>query len=170
MANSSSKDIIKKILGYLPMTAEMYFLLRQQERPLQSAFSLKGIEKQIPKILSQAQEIGDQYYVTDKKKVFLFGSLHYWIGHASLMGCALALQGHDVTVGFLPYGEWRQSKTNFDLRQQNLYAKRVLNELSPLIKNTSFMRKAPQYRQMSDEILAAVKQVSESDVQNTLRK
>ncbi|MCD4752305.1 MAG: hypothetical protein K8R40_04475 [Anaerolineaceae bacterium] len=169
MGNNSSKEVIKRILGYLPMTAEMYFLLRQQERPLQTAFNIKELERQIPKILSQAEEIGTQFQAPEKKKVFLFASLHYWIEHAALMGATLAIQGHDVTIGFLPYSDWRDAGNTFDVRQQNLYAKKVLNGLSPLMKNVSFMRKAPQYRQMSEDIKEAVKTVSENDVQYTLR-
>jgi len=34
-----------------------------------------------------------------KKKVFLFAALHYWIEHAAVMGITLAGLGHKVTLG-----------------------------------------------------------------------
>ena len=61
------------------------------------------------------------------RKIFLFASLHYWIEHTTLLGLALAAQGHKPILGYLPYGDWQKPINRFDLRRQNLYAQRVLS-------------------------------------------
>ena len=43
------------------------------------------------------------------KKVLIFATLHYWIEHAALLGMALAGLGHEVTLAYLPYANWRKA-------------------------------------------------------------
>ncbi|MFO7709696.1 MAG: hypothetical protein R6V84_16130, partial [Desulfobacterales bacterium] len=88
-----NREAIKKILGYLPMTAEMYYMLRQQGKPLKTRFSLSALEKHLPKIMQEAKDIEPKLPVEERKKIFIFASLHYWIEHAALLGIALAAQG-----------------------------------------------------------------------------
>ena len=57
------------------------------------------------------------------KKVLIFVTLRYWIEHATLMGMALAGLGHEVTLAYLPYPNWRKPLNRFDLRRQNAYAR-----------------------------------------------
>jgi len=42
---TSRKDTVKKVLGELPLTAEVYWLLRQNSHQLPSNFSLKTIRE-----------------------------------------------------------------------------------------------------------------------------
>ena len=42
------KKSVKHILGELPFTAELYWQLRQQGKPLSKSISLKSIEKWLP--------------------------------------------------------------------------------------------------------------------------
>ncbi|MBN2046827.1 MAG: hypothetical protein JW750_03190 [Anaerolineaceae bacterium] len=164
------KDAIKKVLGYLPMTAEMYYILRQQGRPLQSRFSLQQLDKNLPKILNDAEAIRSRFNGREiGKKVFIFATLHYWIEHAALMGISLSALGNDVTLAYLPYSDWRKEMNTFDQRQQNVYARQILTKAEPMIQTVPFLRKAAQYRQLSDEARDAVIEVSQYDVQYTLR-
>lgn len=169
MATTPNKDTIKKLLGYLPMTAEMYYMLRQQGRPLQTRFNLSQLDKHLPKMVQEATDADVKLPETERKKVFIFASLHYWIEHAVVLGVALAAQGHEVTLGYVPYCDWRQEGNQFDLRQQNSYARKVLQKAEPLLKIASFLRKSVQYRQLPDEVLEIVNKVSVFDVQYTIR-
>jgi hypothetical protein len=59
-----------------------------------------------------------------RKKVFIFASLHYWIEQTTITALGLAADNHDVTLGYYPYYDWFTDSTKFDLRRQNIYAKR----------------------------------------------
>ena len=58
--------------------------------------------------------------------MLVFASLHYWIEHAALLGMALSAQGHQVTLGYLPFADWQTPINLFDLKRQNAYARKVL--------------------------------------------
>lgn len=159
------KEALKKILGNVPYTAELYWIFRQQGKPI-SRFSLHHLEKHLPGIMEQAQQL--RLKVNEPgKKVFLFASLHYWIEHTALVGLALASQGHDVTLGYLPFCEWRSPINRFDLRRQNIYAKKILDKASPLIKPISFLSNRAPYMTLSRELEEAVRQISIFDSQYT---
>src|SRR5512142_2481787 len=101
----AGKEVVKQLLGEVPFTAELYWLLRQRGRPLQSRFSLKHLQAELPDLVQQAQALRAEYITNASagRKVFIFATLHYWIEHTALLGIALAAQGHKVTLGYLPY-------------------------------------------------------------------
>ena len=158
------KAAIKKILGNVPYTAELYWLFRQNGKPI-SRFSLQQLEKSLPKILEQVQILRES--AQPGKKIFIFANLHYWIEHASLLGLALASQGHQVTLGYLPFSEWRSSINRFDLRRQNIYARRIFEKASPYLKAVSFLSKRAPYVALNSELEDMVRQISIFDSQYT---
>ncbi|MCE5209273.1 MAG: hypothetical protein LLG42_13300 [Chloroflexi bacterium] len=164
---SASKETVKNILGQIPFTAEVYWLLRQRGKPIQSRFSLKNLNENLPEIVSQATEI--RKTAKTGKKILIFATLHYWIEHAALMGVALAAQGHKVTLGYLPYGDWRKQINLFDLRRQNAYARKVLGIASPLMDAVPFMSSHPAYKPLPEQLQSIAEQVSLYDTQYTLQ-
>ena len=73
----TGKQVVKQLLGQIPFTAELYWLLRQNGRPIHTRFSLKHLQTELPDIVAQAAELRK-----DKgpgRKVFIFATLHYWI-------------------------------------------------------------------------------------------
>ena len=162
-----AKDTIKKFLGEIPFTAELYWLVRQRGRPIQARFSLKHLQAELPAMVAQAQELAKT--APKGKKVFIFATLHYWIEHAALMAVSLAAQGHDVTLAFLPYADWQNDLNRFDLRRQNVYARKVLTLAEPLIKIVSFVNARAPYMPLPDDLTQAVRQVSLYDTQYTLQ-
>jgi hypothetical protein len=66
------------------------------------------------------------------RKLLLFATLHYWVEQAAMVGLALRGLGYDVTVAYLPYGDWRKEINEFDLRRQDL--QKVLAPLNGLVK------------------------------------
>ena len=97
----SGKESVKNVLGQIPYTAELYWLVRQKDKPLKTQFNLKQLEARLPKLVKAVEAL--QPEEAEGKKIFLFATLHYWIEHVTLLGLTLAAQGHDVTVGFMPY-------------------------------------------------------------------
>jgi len=163
----AGKEIVKQLLGEVPFTAELYSLLRQRNKPLQTRFSLRHLQAEFPEMLRQASELRKQ--APAGQKVFIFATLHYWIEHAALLGTALAAQGHKVTLGYLPYAEWKDPINRFDLRRQNMYAQKVLSQASPLIETVSFLTARSLFTRVPDEVMAAVEQVALYDTQYTLQ-
>lgn len=164
----SGKQAVKELLGQIPFTVELYWLLRQRGKPLHSHFSLKHLQEAIPDLMAEATSF--QQNAPAGKKVFIFATLHYWIEHSALMGASLAAQGHKVTFGFLPYSDWQKPINRFDLRRQNVYAKRVLKDLDPLMESISFLDLARiPFTPLPQEMMDAVHQVTNYDAQYTLQ-
>ncbi len=163
----SGKDTIKRILGNIPFTAELYYLVRQRGKPLRTRFSLRNLQAHLPQITAQAAELRQK--VPAGKKIFIFATLHYWIEHAALVGMALSAQGHKVTLGYLPYADWQNDINRFDLRRQNAYARKVLEEARPLMDSISFVSVRAPYTPLPADVAAAVQEVSTFDSQYTLQ-
>jgi hypothetical protein len=169
-----SKQAFKNILGQIPLTAEAYWYLRQPGKPITPEFTLDQLEQSIPIWREQiitAQSNPSINLATQKnqpKRVFIFGTLRYWIEHASLLGMALAGFGHSVTFSYLPYARWQMPIDSFNLRRQNLYAEGVLSKASPLIKVVPLLNHG-NGRRVPSELLPAVELVSLRDTQYTLQ-
>ncbi len=163
----AGKEVVKQLLGEVPFTAELYWLIRQRGKPLQSRFSLRHLQAELPDMVRQAEALRKGQ--TTGRKVFIFATLHYWIEHAALLGTALAAQGHKVTLGYLPYAEWQSPINRFDLRRQNAYASKVLSQASPVIEAVSFLTTRSMFTRVPDEVVEDVRQVTLYDTQYTLQ-
>ena len=163
---SSGKEAIKLILGEVPLTAELYWLVRQRGRPIQSRFSLRRLQSTLPAAVEQALRFARS--ASKGKRVFVFATLHYWIEHAAMLSAALAGLGHEVTLGFLPYAEWQTPINRFDLRRQNIYAKRVLAQAAPLYQAVSLLD-VSRAATLPPELASLIDQVTIYDTQYTLQ-
>ncbi len=129
------KSDIKNILGKIPLMAEAYWYIRTPGKPLTADFSLRRMEKLLPTWRQQAETaLGSHSETTPAKRIFIFGTLRYWIEHAALLSTALAGQGHRVTFSYLPYARWQRPMERFNLRRHNLYAYKLLQQLEPLVQ------------------------------------
>lgn len=162
------KKVIKQLLGEIPFTVELYWLLKHNKQTLKSHFQIKNLQMTLPEACGQVKPYVKK--AKTGKKVFIFATLHYWIEHATMLGLALAGQGHQVTLAYLPYAEWHKSISKFDLRRQNIYARQVLQEAAPYIKTVSFLDFHPFFPTLPQELSQAVKQVTEYDTQYTLQR
>jgi hypothetical protein len=160
----SGRDSVKNVLGQIPYTAELYWLVRQKDKPLQSQFNLKQLNARLPQLVKDVQTLRGEN--ATRKKIFLFATLHYWIEHVTLLGLTLAAQGHDVTVGFMPYANWQEEINKFDLRRQNLYALEVLKKAEKVIGVTSLMNERA-FISLDEDVQQRIEQVSMYDTQYT---
>ncbi len=145
------KKLFKQVLGGIPLTVELYWLLQQRDEPLRSRFTLKNLQMNLPDACLQVKPFAQK--ASAGKKVFIFATLHFWIEHATLLGLALAGKGHRVTLAYLPIGEWHKPITKFDLRRQNLYARQVLQEAAPYLKTVSFLDIHPIFQSLPQELI-----------------
>ncbi len=162
-----SKAAAKRLLGEIPLTAELYWHLRESGKPPRTGFSLEELKKRLPEIVAQAKQasIG----APAGKRVLIFGSLHYWIAHNTLLGLALAGLGHSVTQAYLPYGNFRQPINQFDLRRQNVYTQSVLDIASPVIKAISFQDGQAGSAYLPAQLQESLREISRKDAQYILQ-
>ena len=127
---------MKQVLGELPFTAEVYWRCASRASRLAKSFSLRKLERSLPDWCAQALAAASQPRQADEpgQRILIFATLRYWIEHAALLGVALAGLGHQVTLAYLPYANWRKPLNRFDLRRQNAYAGSVLQQAHPLIQ------------------------------------
>ncbi len=161
----ASKKAIKEILGDLPYTAEVYWRLRQPGKPVSDKFTLSQLQKTLPAWRSQAE--ASPFLLQPGKQVLIFGTLRYWLEHTTLLGLALAGQGHTVSLAYLPYGTWQKSMSHFDLRRQNVYTQEVLKLTGPLLKIVPFLNTKPE--PLPAGLDQAIQQLSLRDTQYTLQ-
>ena len=167
MKRTFSKDSIKEFLGELPMVPEFYWSFRQPGRPITAKFDLKRLQETLPEWIEQAQNASKT--VKQPKNVLVFATLRYWVEYAAAMAIAIAGQGHQTTLAFLPFAAWQQAMTRFDQRRQNAYALNVFEPLKPLVKVVSFMnprRNSPPLPAGLDKL---IREVALKDTQYTLQ-
>ena len=110
----SAKGAIKEMLGELPLTAELYWLVRQRGK-VAGDMSLKKLAASLPEW--RRQVAASPYLKQPGKRILLFTTLRYWTHYAALLGLGLAGLGHKVSLAYLPYGNWRVNTPRFDLRR-----------------------------------------------------
>ena len=161
------KNLIKDLLGELPYTAEMYWLLRHRDKKIRSRFDLELLSSRLPEMVAQVSP--HAALAQPGKKVFFFASLHFWIRHAAATSLALRGLGYDVTLGYLSYSDYAKPISRFDLRRHDLYARDVLQKAHPLLKTVSFldMKRAARF---PAELVNSVEQVTVLDTQYTLQR
>jgi hypothetical protein len=149
------------------LTAELYWLIRHWDRTINSRFSLEELDKNIPDIMTYLEK--NRQSIDNSKEILIFASLHYWIEHAAIVGLTLSGMGHRVNLGFLPYHDWQNPISHFDLRRQNLYAQGVLKKLSPIVNAFSLLAVHAGYKMLPKELQHRVEQVTNHDAQYTLQ-
>ena len=129
---------LKDILGKIPYSADLYDALKR-ERP-QTRYNLSQLQAHLPAAVEQVKQSLTQHEPRSKgKKIVLFATLHYWVEQAVIVGLALRGMGHEVTIAYLPYGDWDKEINAFDLRRQDLYTRRVLKPLEGLVEVVSLL-------------------------------
>jgi len=168
-----NKAALKRVLGELPLTAELYWQVRQNGKPLSRSFSLSRTQSWLPTWRLQAEAAARQR--PPGKNILLFATLRYWIEHAVLFGLGLAGLGHRATLAYLPYANWRTAVNRFDLRRHNIYSRQVLGAASPLLMTLSLLDVHPEGQRqgraspLPQPLRQAIQEVSGRDVQYTLQ-
>ncbi|MDK2979870.1 MAG: hypothetical protein PWQ55_217 [Chloroflexota bacterium] len=167
-SKSSAKNVIKSVLGQVPFTAELYWLIRHSDKNINSRFSLKNLDSHLPQMVKEAEALRKKSK-GEGKNIFIFSSLHYWIEHAAVMGITLSALGHKVTLGYLPFHDWQNKINKFDLRRQNLYADEILSKAKPVMDTVSFLSLHTGYKVIPEDLREKIEQVSRYDSMYTLQ-
>jgi hypothetical protein len=137
--NMKTSSLLKNVLSNIPYSAELYDSIRKG-RP-RTRYNLEQLATHLPAAVEQARPFIEK--AKPGKKLLLFATLHYWIEQAAIVGLALRGLGHEVTIAYLPYYDWRKEINRFDLRRQDLYTRRVLAPLNGIIHYTSLLDLKP---------------------------
>jgi hypothetical protein len=162
--NPSTNFRLKELLGDLPLTAETFWYLRQQGRPV-GGLNLKELQSWLPNWCQAAAN--SPYRQQSGKRIFLFATLGYWIQHTTLLGLSLAALGYEVMLAYLPYANWQKPRSRFDLRLQNVYVRSVLDECGNLLNILPWYEPRPSSPVLPVSLQQAVEQVSSYDVMYT---
>lgn len=167
MAEEKSSTF-KKLLGNIPLTAELYWLVRRNSNGVNTRFALKRLQEVLPELVAEAKTAKKAAKFSGKK-VFVFAAMHYWIEQATVTAVGLAADNNDVTLGYYPYADWHQDQDKFDIRRQNIYTQKVMQAAAPMIKTVSFLSNRATYTVLPKAIQDAVNEVTTFDTQYTLQ-
>lgn len=173
-------NFLRELLGDLPFTAEIDWILRSKNRPRKDHYNLSRLQQSLPSAIKAVKPFADK--APRGRKVLFFATLHYWIEQSAYLGLVLAGLGHDVTLLTLPYSEWHKQKDKFTQRQRDLHTHDTLKLLDPLVKHVSMLDlqsssfsshntlHAVQPGPLPEKIQADIREVSLWDVQYTLMR
>ena len=156
--------MIKDLLGKIPYTAELYDALRPG-RP-RTRYNLSQLEAALPAAVEQTRPFAQK--APASRRIVLFATLHYWVEQAAIIGLTLRGLGHDVTIAYLPYGDWNKPVSAFDLRRQDLYTRRVLAPLKGLVRFVSLLD-VPGPASLPPALAQAVETAAAFDTMYTLQ-
>lgn len=171
---------LRELLGDLPFTAEIDWMLRSKNRPRKDHYNLTRLQTSLPAAVNAVRPFAQK--AERGKKVLFFATLHYWIEQSAYLGLALAGIGHDVTLMTLPYSEWHKEKDKFIQRQRVLHTHDTLKILAPLVKHVSMLDmqtsarashgtlRAVRHDDLPGQIQADIKEISLWDSQYTLMR
>lgn len=158
---------LKNFIGEFPFLVDIYWYLLKNQKPWSAHFKMDGLKQSIKEAVCQADEFSK--INGSGKKLLVFSSLHYWIEYSAMVSLALVGHGHDVCFCFLPYAEWNQEISKFDLRKQELYAREILKPAKSLMKIISYSEFRDLPDNISTSIMDIAEQVSILDLQYTLQ-
>jgi hypothetical protein len=162
----SSKTSVKELLGELPLTAELYWLMRNRGRKAFTRFNIDRLKTSLPQMLTDVKRHAGSG--PTGKKVFIFASLHFWVEHTAITALALRGLGCDVALGYLPYSDFAKPVNKFDLRRNNLYAHDILKQAEPLLKIVPVLDLEPASK-IPDALAKSVEQITVFDTRYILQ-
>ena len=156
----------KELLGGLPFTAELYWILRNRDGKAFSRFNLDILKERLPQLVADVEPYANS--APQGKKIFLFASLHFWISHMAVTGLILRSLGHQVTLGYLPYGDFAKPINKFDSRRNDVYSHKVLRQADTILESVSFLNLEPA-SVIPAALTQAVEQTTTFDTQYILQ-
>lgn len=167
-------NTLRELLGDLPFTAEIDWMLRSKNRARKDHYNLSRLQTSLPAAVETAKPFAKN--APRGKKILFFSTLHYWIEQSAFLSLALAGLGHDVTLLTLPYSEWHKVRDKFTQRQRILHTKDALASLTPLVKHASMLDSSTGSERrlkpvdLPASLYADIEEVSLWDAQYTLMR
>ena len=162
------RDILKRGLGRVWGPAEVDWALRGRRNPPRWPPRLRAALAYLRRWGGWAQEHAATAHPPQRRKVALFAMLAPWIGHTATLALALAAQGHEVTLGFLPYPDWWSATDPWTLRKRSLALRDALQQAQPLFRAVPLWYEKPA--PLPADWLPFVERMSAYDVEYTRQR
>lgn len=133
MNDGAARAVFKRLLGGVPLAAEASQWLKPRHAAPIGGYALDRLEAAIPGWAASAERARSATNGAGPRRLLVVGYLKWWLEYASALGAVMAGLGHEVELAYLPYRRWNQPSARFDLRRQQIYLRRVLKGLSPLL-------------------------------------
>ena len=163
-------NLIKKLLGKIPGTTELFWQLKGKNKPWAAHYRLEGLQDVFTDAVAEVEALRKQ--AEEPKKICVFSTLHYWVEQSMLVALGLAGMGHEVNFAWLPYAAWDIKIDTFDLRKQDLYTWNILAPAAKVMQLTSLLKSALDAGakpNLDPQLRGIVDQVSDYDTQYTLQ-
>jgi hypothetical protein len=161
----SARTLGKQLLGHVPLAAEAAQWLKPAGAIPISGYSLDRLAEALPDWRAAAAQARIAADATRPRRVLILGYLRWWLECASAIGLLLAAEGHEVDLAFLPHQRWTESLNLFDVRRQRVYVRRILAQLSPLVRAISLH--GGEGETLSPDLERDLERLSRIDVQYT---
>lgn len=160
--------VLKRALGWLPLTAELWETFRPSRGEIAGFFRLDRFSEALPgwiKDMSTSENGVDQ---KQGKNVLIVSNLRWWFEYCSALALLLTGSGNKVDIAYLPYRNWFEKVDRFDLRRQRVYMRKTLTMLDGKVGFHDIS--LGQTWALSDTIERMVSTQSRTDVQYTLQR
>jgi hypothetical protein len=164
--NFFNKDAFKGLLAEFPLTGELYWHLRQPEKAIDESISLDELQQAISRWRDQAA--ASLYKSQVRKHIWIFSTLRWWIEHTTLIGLTLSGLGHKVSLSYLPYTKFHQPRNKFNLNQDSIYIRKILQQAEPPLKITPLLNAGKGVR-LPAELKNTIQEIALRDTQYTLQ-
>ncbi len=162
-----TKPGLEFLFPHIPFGADLdYALFRRAARILPDQYRFPFLITSVEGCITAARQAAKN--ALPGKHVFIFGALHYWIEHAAIMGLAMAGQGHQVTLAFLPYADWFTLVNGFTMRRRILYTQDILSPARDLL-DIVLLATGRSGGTLPDKLQQDIEHISYLDAQYTLQ-
>jgi len=167
-----TKSSFRHLLDELPISAGLYWQLRNQIKTPQEKHNWRNFEIHLPELVTEVLSLRKRHSeepITDTKRLFIFGSQRSWIKYSALLGLAMSAIGHDVSLAYTPFIKWHKRLNRFEHHRQERQVSEVLNPIREVMNVFSLTEIHHQEGELPLQLVNAIEQVSIRDVQYTLQ-
>lgn len=165
---NNSKEFVKKVVGSVPMAAEIYQRSFSGGAAPSSGYALDHLRLQLADWARATESARNSTELLGGSNVLLFGYLRWWFEYAVAMGLLLVGAGHDVDLAYVPYRNWTDEVDAFDSKRQSIYIRDILDEAQPYLPSHDLSSSSSFSLPM--ELTREIEELSRIDVQYTLQR
>lgn len=168
MSERKAWTALKRLLGRVPLTAELAQTLRPVSGELPCGYRLDQLAGVLPDWIEMISQVSEPAPPNRKRRVLILASLRWWLEYGVALALLLTGLGHEVELAYSPYRTWWEPVELFDLRRHRYYLRRILAPLKRLI-GLRDLSAFPNWS-LSDALSREIDEQSRIDVQYTLQR
>jgi hypothetical protein len=165
---NNSEEFVKKVVGSVPMAAEMYQRILSPSIPPSNGFELDRLRMKLPDWHHAAESARSLRGVDEGSRILLVGYLRWWFEYAIAMGYMLVGAGHELEIAYLPFRNWTDQVDAFTSKRQSIYMQDILRSADSSMAAHDLSK--PSSYKIPDELTREIEEQSYIDVQYTLQR